>query len=250
MNSADFVTIDALKHPAGGFLRWRRKVRAALAGGIDGLRSATVNHANDGTHRVVPQLVASGALVAAWDSPEAARAAWNGPLREVLEGRGHFGMDGEVARVRLHDKHDDWHGWKPSAEGAEPIAKDEPMVVAVHSVLRPRHLPGFLRNNVHAASRAAHHPGHRGSMDVSSKLPFEHTSISLWKTREAAEDYAYQPGGHSFAMKHALNAQTHHVGVFLRIRPLATTGALGVDPEAFPALPPIDRGPGGRRRAR
>ncbi|MFC5063327.1 hypothetical protein [Actinomycetospora atypica] len=245
MTGGDFVTIDALERPAGGFLRWRRTVRAALAGGIDGLRAATVNHANDGTHRLVPRLVpASGALVAAWDSPEAAQAAWNGPLREALEGRGHFGMDGEVARVRRNGEHDDWHGWNPSAEGTEPVAEDEPMVVAVHSILRPRHLPGFLRNNVHAASRAAHHPGHRGSMDVSSALPFEHTSISLWKTRAQAEDYAYSPGGHAFAMKHALSAQTHHVGVFVRIRPLAATGPLGVDDAAFPALPPIERGPG------
>ncbi|GAA5156389.1 hypothetical protein GCM10023321_32070 [Pseudonocardia eucalypti] len=241
--AGDFLTIDAVARPAGGVLRWRRAVRAALAGGPGGLRAATVNHTNNGTHSIVPRVIPGGcALVAAWDSPEAAAAAWRGPLCTALEGRGRFSLDGEVARVRLREQSHRWHGWAPSATGAQPLAADEPLVVVVHGVLRPRHLAGFLRNNMHAASRAAHHPGHRGSVDISSKLPFEHTSISLWKTVAMAQDYAYAPGGHAYAMKHALTADTHHTGVFLRVRPLASTGSLGIDTPAFPDLPPADRG--------
>jgi hypothetical protein len=241
--TGDFLTIDAVERPAGGVLRWRRTVRAVLAGGLDGLRAATVNHTNNGTHSIVPKMIPGGcALVAAWDSPEAAAAAWRGPLAAALDGAGGFSMDGEVARVRRQHDGDAWHGWAPSAAGAEPLAADEPLAVVVHGVLRPRHLAGFLRNNMHAASRAAHHPGHRGSVDVSSKLPFEHTSISLWKTVAMAQDYAYAPGGHAHAMKHALTTDTHHTGVFLRVRPLAATGSLGIDAPAFPQLPPAERG--------
>ena len=90
---------------------------------------------------------------------------------------------------------------------------------------------------MHAASRAAHHPGHRGSVDISSQLPFEHTSISLWKTLKSAADYAYAPGGHAPAMNHARQADTHRAGVYLRIRPLASTGGLGCDEPAYPDLP-------------
>jgi hypothetical protein len=241
-STPDFVTIDAFERPEGGFLRWRRSVNAALAGGLDGLRAATVNHTNNGTHSIVPRLIPGGAaLVAAWESPEAAAAAWRGPLRHVLEGRGRFSLDGEITRVRVNNDGDDWHGWTPCAAGATPPAPDEPLVVVVHGILRPRYLANFVRNNMHAASRAAHHPGHRGSIDVSSKLPFEHTSISLWKTLASAQDYAYAPGGHAHAMKHALTADTHEVGVFLRVRPLASTGNLGIDAPAFPNLPPADR---------
>ena len=241
--SGDFLTIDAVARPAGGVLRWRRAVRAVLAGGLDGLRAATVNHTNNGTHSIVPMMIPGGcALVAAWDSPEAAAAAWRGPLAAALAGRGRFSMDGEVARVRRQHDGDTWYGWNPSAAGAEPLAADEPLAVVVHGVLQPRHLAGFLRNNMHAASRAAHHPGHRGSVDISSKLPFEHTSISLWKTVASAQDYAYAPGGHAHAMKHALTADTHQAGVFLRVRPLASTGSLGIDAPAFPHLPPAARG--------
>ena len=71
----------------------------------------------------------------------------------------------------------------PRDDGATPIAKDEPMVVLVHGIVRPRHLKTFLRDNVHAASRARHHPGHRGSIDVHAKPPVrEHLDQHLEHT--------------------------------------------------------------------
>jgi len=73
------------------------------------------------------------------------------------------------------------------------------MVAIVHGILRRGRLLEFVGNNRHAASRALHHPGHRGSVDISSQLPFEHTSISLWKTYALAQELAYKPGGHANA---------------------------------------------------
>lgn len=243
MKTADFLTVDVYDRPAGGRTRWRRSVKTGLGRGIDGLRKATVNFSNNGTHSLVPNIVPGGcALVAAWDSAEAAEAAFRGPLRAAVEAPGRYSLDGEVVRVRLNSEGDNWHGWTPWADGTEPLAADEPLVAIVHGILRPSHLANFVHNNLHAASRAAHHPGHRGSVDVSSKLPFEHTSISLWKTLAMAEDYAYSRGGHAHAMKHALKTNTHRVGCFLRVRPLASTGALGIDSPAFPKLPPANRG--------
>lgn len=246
MGSADFLTVDVYEHPERGRIRWKRAVRSAIASGIDGLRAATVNHANNGTRSLVPGVIPGGlALVAAWESPEAAAESWAGPLRVAVENPHRYSLDGEVARVRLANEGDDWHGWLPSAEGAEPISANEPMVAVVHGILRsPRDLAVFLRINTHAASRAAHHPGHRGSVDISSKLPFEHTSISLWKTLQSAQDYAYKPGGHAYAMKHSLQNNLHRVGCFLQVRPLASSGALGVDLAAYPDLPPAARGVG------
>jgi hypothetical protein len=181
--------------------------------------------------------------VAAWESAEAAEAAFAGPLRGAIDGPGRFSMDSELVRVRIdsESERDDWHGWRPSAEGAEPLAEGEPMVAIVHGILRRGRLVEFLRNNVHAASRAAHHPGHRGSIDISSQLPYEHTSISLWKTYGLAQDFAYKKGGHASAMTHALKEKTHRVGVFLQARPLACTGALGIDRPPYPQLPEARR---------
>ncbi|MGU3435884.1 hypothetical protein ACNHUS_23040 [Actinomycetes bacterium M1A6_2h] len=203
----------------------------------------TVNHSNHATHELIPKMIPGGrALVAAWNSPDHARDAFRGPLRSVLSDPRRFSLDGEIVRVRLQEDHHNWHGWIPSDEGAGSISKKDPLVVVVHGVLKPRHLARFVRNNVHAASRAAHHPGHRGSVDISSSLPFEHTSVSLWESLGAAIDYAYPPGGHATAMKYAQQQDTHRTGVFLRIKPVASTGSLGLDEPAYPDLPAAVRG--------
>jgi len=244
MGGPDFLTIDALGRPSGGRIRWRRGVARRIDSGIEGLRGATVNYSNNGTHALVPALLPGGcALVAAWESPEAAEAAFAGPLRGAIDGDDRFSLDGEVTRVRVdsESEREDWHGWEPRADGAEPLAKDEPMIAIVHGILRRGRLTEFVRNNAHAASRAAHHPGHRGSIDISAQLPFEHTSISLWKTYALAQDFAYKPGGHASGMKHALKEKTHRVGIFLQVRPLACTGNLGIDTTPFPQLPAANR---------
>ncbi|MGU3292695.1 hypothetical protein [Williamsia sp. M5A3_1d] len=242
-DTADFVTIDVFDRPSGGPWMWSRRVKKALRQPIPGLRSATVNHSNHATHSLsLRSFVPPGrALVAAWDSPESAAAAFRGPLAVAVRGGGGFHLDGEVARVSREHDGDNWHGWDPCDEGSETMRLDEPMVVVVHGVLRPRHLLGFVRNNVHAASRAAFHPGHRGSVDVSSALPFEHTSISMWKTVKLARDYAYAPGGHANAMKHARTADTHRTGCYLQIRPVASSGTLGLAEPVFPDLPAAQR---------
>ena len=56
-------------------MNWRRQARAALETPPPGLRSATVNHANTGTHSLVPRIPPGSALVLAWDSAEAAAFA-------------------------------------------------------------------------------------------------------------------------------------------------------------------------------
>ncbi|KAA1418830.1 hypothetical protein F0U44_10110 [Nocardioides humilatus] len=244
MPGPDFLTIDAFGRPPGGRIRWRRDLARTIDGGVDGLRGATVNHANNGTHSLVPNVVPGGcALVAAWESAEAAEAAFAGPLRRAIDGAGRFSMDSEIVRVRIdsESESDHWHGWQPNADGAKPLEEGEPMVAIVHGILHRGRLVEFVRNNMHAASRAAHHPGHRGSIDISAQLPYEHTSISLWKTHGLAQDFAYKKGGHASAMTHALKEKTHRVGVFLQARPLACTGTLGTDRAPYPQLPAANR---------
>ena len=80
MSGPDFLTVDAFLRPPGGRIRWRRDLRHVIDSGIDGLRGATVNYANNGTHSLAPGLLPGGcALVAAWESAEAAEAAFAGP---------------------------------------------------------------------------------------------------------------------------------------------------------------------------
>jgi hypothetical protein len=114
MSSPDFLTVDAFGRPPGGRLRWRRNLKRLIDGdGVAGLRGATVNFANNGTHALVPGVVPGGcALVAAWESPEAAEAAFAGPLRQAIDGPGRFSLDSEIVRVRIdsESESDHWHG--------------------------------------------------------------------------------------------------------------------------------------------
>ncbi len=238
-DSADVITIDVYTHTLRQARARRRRILGALARPVPGLRAFSVNYANTGTFTVVPKQVGT-CLVMAWDSLEAAEAAWSGSLSADL-GSGDYRLDGEVARARTEHPEDTWHGWRPSDAGATPIARDEPLVVMVHGVVHPRHLTTFLRDNVHAASRAAHHPGHRGSIDIHAKPPFENTSVSIWSSLAQAHDYAYKPGGHAPAVKRARALETHRTGVYLQVRPLASSGSLGVTDAALPELPSTKR---------
>ena len=80
--SSDYLTLDVYDQPPGGSRHWSKSVNAALQQGIPGLRSVTVNHSNHLTHSLDPRtLIRPGrALIAAWDSPESALAAFRGPL--------------------------------------------------------------------------------------------------------------------------------------------------------------------------
>ena len=102
MSSPDFVTVDVFDRPPGGRMRWRRDLKRTLGGDIAGLRGASVNFANDGARSLVPHVVPGGvALVAAWESAEAAEAAFAGPLRKAIDGPGRFSLDSELVRVRV-----------------------------------------------------------------------------------------------------------------------------------------------------
>lgn len=146
---ADFLTIDVYRDPVRETPARRRSIRAALAARPEGLRAHTINYANTGTFTLIPRHVGT-CLLLAWESSDAAHTASHGKLGAALGHARDYRLDGEVARARTEHNDDHWHGWRPSDDGAAPIAKDEPMVVLVHGIVRPRHLTTFLRDNLHA----------------------------------------------------------------------------------------------------
>jgi len=131
MSQPDFLTVDAFIRPPGGRIRWRRDLKRVLNNRIEGLRGSTVNYANNGTHSLAPALLSGGP--------------------------GRFSLDSEIVRVKIdsESERNHWHGWAPRADGAKPLEDDEPMVAIVHGIIRRGRLIEFLRNNLHAASRAA-----------------------------------------------------------------------------------------------
>lgn len=86
-----------------------------------------------------------------------------------------------------------------------------------------------------AASGVAREHGRSGGVGLVAIAPLTKGS------RASARDFAYQPGGHAPAMKRAREVDTHRAGVYLRVRPLASTGNLGIEETALPELPDADR---------
>ena len=133
---ADFLTIDVYRDPVHQTPARRRSIRTALAARPEGLRAHTINYANTGTFTLIPRHVGT-CLLLAWESSDAARAAWHGPLGAALGRAGDYRLDGEVTRARTEHGNDHWHGWRPADDGTTPIRKDEPMVVLVHGIVHP-----------------------------------------------------------------------------------------------------------------
>ena len=245
MSTPDFLTVDAFTRPPGGRLRWRRNLKRLIDGDtVMGLRGATVNFTNNAPTPSCPGSCPGGcALVAAWESPRAAEAAFGGPLRNVIDGPGRFSLDSEVVPVRIdsESESDQWHGWAPCADGAEPLVKDEPMVAIVHGILHRGRLLEFIRNNVHAASRAAHPGASRQHRHLVTAAVRAHLD-------QPVEDLRARPGLRLQTRRarrerdEALpQGEAHRVGVFLQARPLACTGKLGIDQTPFPQLPEANR---------
>jgi hypothetical protein len=80
---AGFLTIDVYRDPVRHTPARRRSIRAALANRPEGLRAHTINHANTGTFTLIPRHYGT-CLLLAWESGDAARSAWHGPLGAAL----------------------------------------------------------------------------------------------------------------------------------------------------------------------
>src|SRR4051812_30717331 len=80
---ADFLTIDVYRDPVRRTPARRRSLRAALANRPSGLRAHTINHANTGTFTIIPRHYGT-CLLLAWESRDAAHAAWHGALGAAL----------------------------------------------------------------------------------------------------------------------------------------------------------------------
>src|SRR3954447_19526371 len=113
---ADFLTIDVYRDPMHRTPARRRSIRAALADRPSGLRAQTINHANTGTFTIIPRHYGT-CLLLAWESRDAAHAAWHGPLGAALERAGSSRLEGEFPRCRPDLGADLCHGGRPADDG-------------------------------------------------------------------------------------------------------------------------------------
>ena len=158
------------------------------------------------------------ALFCAWESAVAADAfRAHSPLLESFcdgarEAR-HFKL--EPVRVR-----DSWRGWEPDTSEVEPLAPDEPLAAFVYARLRPRYMPTFVRANLKAERFARRQPGYVGGLGV-HEGPRRFASFSVWRSLDAVQRFAYQPGDHRPVIKPSMNVPWGHEQFSARLRPLS-----------------------------
>lgn len=126
----------------------------------------------------------------------------------------------------------DWFGFAPDVTGATPLALDEPAVVLINGVLKPRHAIRFARDNALVAAQLRSAAGYLGGLGISD-TPMTTTSLSCWRTRRDSRAFAFGTGAHQRAYKVDQAEERHSTTFFVRFRPLATSGTLdGQDPFA------------------
>jgi len=145
---------------------------------------------------------------------EAARESWHARLQPVRLTSG------------------SWRGWQPQANGAEPLANDEPVAVITYGVLRPRYVPAFLWNNRKAVRHAARSDGLLARIGLMDRIRTAST-FSLWRSQGEMVRFAYGPGNHKPVVSVSKNTPWAHDYFFARFRILASEGSWnGRDPLA------------------
>jgi len=165
------------------------------------------------------------ALLCGWESGEARDEFLSDTprLRPLLgAARESWAVSLETVRVVQGE----WHGWQPSIEGVESLARDEPVMVMTYGLLRPRYLPAFTRDNVKAVRQAAVNPGLEMMIGLGDH-PLARCTFSLWRSQGDLVRYAYGTGEHNPIQRRSLEAPWARNYFFARFRPLSSSGTWG-----------------------
>ena len=230
----DRVILDVIDRPTVGLRRAVMHARAARASRPPGMRALLLL----GTGRFVPRVVPAPtprrlALLSAWEDGADVERGWSDALAGLCgSAREHWHVDSEVVRAAFTGP---WKGWMPDADGARPLADDEPALILIAGDLYARHAPAFMKDVPGAVAHAFAHPGYLGGLTVTSS-PLNTTSCSCWHTYRDAKDYAFNAGDHAEAMRRDRRDERHKTEWFLRLRPLAERGSLAGTTPLAPVL--------------
>jgi hypothetical protein len=156
---------------------------------------------------------------------EAARAGALAPL-----------ADGAAERweivLRPASVHGSWEGFAPACDDAAGLRADEPAVVLIHGVLKPRYLMAFLRDNAKVGRQLTTADGYLGGLGLAD-TPMTTASFSCWRSARHSRQFAFAAGAHRDAYKIDQAEGRHATELFVRFRPVRSCGTLdGRDPFA------------------
>ena len=170
-------------------------------------------------------------LFCGWEAGEARDEFLSDPtrLRPFLDGaRESWGVSLDTVRVVQGE----WRGWRPSTDGVEPLASNEPLVVMTYGRIRARYLPSFTWNNRKVVREVATSPGVVMRVGLADH-PMVRCTVSLWRSQEDVVRFAYGSGVHDPIQRRSLDVPWGRDWFFARFRPIASSGTWhGRDPLA------------------
>ena len=164
-----------------------------------------------------------------WAADEdALEEAGAGPLAPLADGAAERW---EVV-LRPAGVHGSWEGFVPACDAAAGLRADEPAVVLIHGVLKPRYLLAFMRDNAKVGRQLAAAPGYLGGLGLAD-TPLTTASFSCWRSARDSRQFAFAAGAHREAYRIDQAEGRHATELFVRFRPVRSRGTLdGRDPFA------------------
>lgn len=162
---------------------------------------------------------------------------WSNDER-TLDDLGGFASLSEGVREQWHivlqavGVHGSWPGFSPAKPSAPALSLDEPTVVMIYGMVKPRFVPKFIKDNLKVVEQLKTTEGYLGGTAMADTL-LGLSSFSCWRTAREARAFAFNAGAHSDAYKIDRAEQRRSTEFYARFRPLRSIGTIdGKDPFA------------------
>jgi Domain of unknown function (DUF3291) len=127
--------------------------------------------------------------------------------------------------------HGSWDGKQPFGPMVKNTPYDGPVAILTRATIRLSKLKVFWQNVDGVAARVDGADGFITSIGI-GELPFiKQATFSIWQSREAMKQFAYQMHQHAEVIKKTRKENWYKEDMFVRFKPIKTIGAIrGSDP--------------------
>jgi hypothetical protein len=129
--------------------------------------------------------------------------------------------------------HGSWDGKQPFGSLAKTTVYDGPIAILTRATIRISKLSAFWKNVNGVAMQMAGAPGFITSIGIGETPYIKQATFSIWQSREAMKQFAYQMHQHTEVIKKTRKENWYSEDMFVRFKPIKTMGTIkGNDPLA------------------